>query len=248
MGSDLGTHSTSGCCRGVRTSRQHRQRHIAPDGEMVDEREREDRPIVGTVEQGGALASVPADRGARVCEVLEDRQDPGLTAAWRCCQWRSLAAGSISSATTRSATVAAIAEYRPGVRTDVPDHRRRRGREQLGDERVLRGRTRVVIRGATPYSAHSVPSGFQTSPSTTRTQAVQQGRLARWAHWFCGGLGNRLGPVCVAPLRPGMQVDVASQPERQTGSRREKRRREIERDAVEVAAKQAARGGCRGAP
>ena len=60
---------------------EHRQRHVAADGQVVDQRQREQRRALGAVEQGQALAGVPADGRARVGEVLEDREDAGLAAA-----------------------------------------------------------------------------------------------------------------------------------------------------------------------
>ncbi len=127
-----------------------------------------------------------------------------------------------------------------GVRADVPDDRRRGLAEQVSDQRVLALGARVVVGGGDAVLGPLRPFRLPGEPLHEAGQAVEQGRLPRGAHRLRCGLRDGLGPVRVAALRAGVQVDVAAEAEREPGPRGEECRREIERDAVEVVAEQPA--------
>ena len=126
--------------------RQHRQRHVPTDRQVVDKRERQQRRAFGAIEQGSSLSGVPTNRRARVRQVLKQRQHLPLALLEQ-----ALASGARSppdryQRRRRDPHPGGDRRIAAGVGAKVPDDRRCEPPYRSVDQRILGRRALVVIR------------------------------------------------------------------------------------------------------
>ena len=85
-----------------------------------------------------------------------------------------------------------------------------------------------------------MPSGVQSKPDVTRVRLSRRAACRVGLIAFASGEAGGDGSVGVLSLRPGMQVHVAAEAERQARPGGQQGGGEVERDPVEVAAQEAA--------
>ncbi len=213
------------------------QRHVAADREVVHQRQRQKRVRRTALLQRAPLPVRPAQRGRRVGEVGQQRQNALLSRRTHRAVVTLHRRRIDVERDHRLGRLAGHPAVLPGVRAQIPHHPGEAASEQTGHQLALRGDRGVgvvVLAGVVrPLSARGLPAESRDRAPEAVHQADRGGLADRPALHPHGG-----GRIGVAPLRRRVEVDVHQGARPEPAPPRQQAGAQLERNAVEVGPEQ----------